>query len=176
MNCIVEDLERYARKMINDSIGLVTSKSEFMESQQDDLRTRFKKVNALVDERLGEVLGKEEVKEYIDQKLDTTVQSLINERLIEQSDALKSLLQQSLNVPGVIGTDDKYQSLQNWVSGVEDRFQEIEKKNCEAIDTLTSKITAHENTTREFSKSVESVSEKYENLHNSTQNHDTEIK
>ncbi|CAI2381796.1 unnamed protein product [Moneuplotes crassus] len=155
----IEDLERYARKMVNESISMVTSKSEYIESQQEEIKNQIKKVSAQVDTKLEDIFSKDEVKEFIFDQIKANLENVVKNSLKTQRDELELLITSSLRVDGLIGPDQRYSSLKDWICDAQRKFEQISQKNTEKVDKLKYNLNESIESIQKCLKDSESASE-----------------
>ncbi|CAI2383925.1 unnamed protein product [Moneuplotes crassus] len=136
----IEDLERYARKMINESIGLVTSKSEYIEILSAEVKKKMDKVTGQVEAKLDDIFGKEELKTFVFDQIKENLENVVIKSLQQQKEELVQMLVRTVQVQGLIGPQMQYEEFKDWILAVQARFEVLEQQQVDGFKQVREKV------------------------------------
>lgn len=135
--------------MINESIGLVTSKSEYIEILSAEIKKKMSKLTGQVDAKLEDIFGKEELKTFVFAQIKENLENVVKKSLQQQKEELIQILSQTVQVQGLIGPQMEYEELKDWVLAVQDRFEALEQQQADEFKQVREHVNKEVETAKQ---------------------------
>jgi len=139
--------------MTNENIGMISNKAEYMESRQDDIKKEMKKLSTKVDDRVGEVMDRDEISSAIQSEIVGSLGPVFKDLIHENQDKIISLIKEQMNVKAIIGEEPEWKSYQEWVEKVNDEITKLPKE-------LSDNNHEFENSLREINEAIQAQEDK----------------
>ena len=132
---------------------MISNKAEYMESRQDDIKKEMKKLSTKVDDRVGEVMDRDEISNAIQSEIVGSLGPVFKDLIHENQDKIINLIKEQMNVKDIIGEEPELKSYQEWVEKVNDEITKLPKEISDNNNVL-------ENSLKEINEAIQAQEDK----------------